>query len=126
MPANAQAQTLAEEIIRISARLSSIDKRFARFASAVGTEIGPLDMHERIELTARLNALVAKHYGLNRNQLEIILQSFEGFKEDKNLEKLKEINWNDALVRKFNGEVRKRVLPYFNSLNSEESGVTAD
>lgn len=111
----------AEEIIRISARLSSVDNRFKEFASVLGVECGPLTMKERVELTAKLNALVAKHYGLNREQLEVILQSFEGLEEDKDLVNMKEVKWNDTLIRKFNGEVRKRVLPYFDQLTSKEN-----
>lgn len=62
-----------------------------------------------------------KHYGLNREQLEVILQSFDGFEEDKDLVNIKEVVWNDTLIRKFNGEVRKRVLPYFDQLTSKEN-----
>ncbi|MCW4003627.1 MAG: hypothetical protein NWE95_06930 [Candidatus Bathyarchaeota archaeon] len=114
---------IANQIKKISARLTSQDARFKEFASFLGVELGPLTMKERVELTVKLNALVAKHYGLNREQLEVILESFEGFEEDKELVNLKEIVWNDALIRKFNGEVRKRVLPYFDQLTAEESGV---
>jgi Alw26I/Eco31I/Esp3I family type II restriction m6 adenine DNA methyltransferase len=113
----------AKQIQRISARLSSIDDRFKEFAALMGVECGPLTIKEYVELTAKLNALVAKHYGLNREQLEVILQSFEGFEEDKELVNLKEVVWSDAFIRKFNGEVRKRVLPYFDQLTAEESGV---
>lgn len=113
----------AEHITKTSARLSSVDSRFNEFASALGVECGPLTMKERVELTARLNALVAKHYGLSREQLEVILQSFEGFEEDKELVNMKEIKWDDTLIRRFNGEVRKRVLPYFDQLTSEETKV---
>jgi hypothetical protein len=125
LPSNL-SNSIAGEIIRISARLSSPDKRFNEFASASKVEFGPLSMRERIELTAKLNALVAKHYGLNREQFEIILQSFEGFEEDKELEKMKEVRWDDALMRKLNGEVRKRVLAYFDSLNHEQIGVKTE
>ena len=95
---------IAKQIVEASARLSSVDDRFKEFASALGVECGPLSMKEHVELIARLNALVAKHYGLSREHLEVILQSFEGFKEDKELVNMKEVKWNDALIRKFNGE----------------------
>jgi hypothetical protein len=116
----------AKSIIEVAGRLSSIDERFKEFASVLDVECGPLSMKERIELTAKLNALVAKHYGLNREQLEVILQSFEGFEEDKELVNMNEVKWDDTLIRKFNGEVRKRVLSYFDALNSEQNeGKTA-
>jgi len=104
---------VANQIAKISARLSSLNEKFKDFASTVGVKCGPLSMKERIELTAKLNALVARHYGLSREQLEVILQSFEGFDEDKELVNMKEIEWDDSLIRRLNGEVRKRVLSYF-------------
>jgi hypothetical protein len=109
--------SLFRQIMETSARLSSADERFREFASALSTQYGPLMMCERIELTAKLNALVAKHYGLNKEQLKIILDSFEGFEEEKELEKMKEVKWGETLVSKFNGEVRKRVPAYFEQLN---------
>ncbi|MGB9959856.1 MAG: Eco57I restriction-modification methylase domain-containing protein [Candidatus Bathyarchaeales archaeon] len=120
VPASLNSE-IAKQIIETSTRLSSIDDRFKDFASSLGVECGPLSMRDRIELTAKLNALVAKHYGLSREQLEVILQSFDGFEEDKELVNMKEVKWNDTLIRKFNGEVRKRVLSYFDQLNSEQS-----
>jgi len=112
----------AKEIAKISARLSAVDERFADFASAVGVNFGPLTMKEQLELSAKLNAIVAKLYGLSRKELEVILQSFESFEEDKELVNIKEVKWNDRFIRKFNGEVRKRVLPFFDELNSENVG----
>lgn len=104
----------AEDICKISALLSSQDDRFKQFAEANDVSPSRLSMRQRIQLTAELNGLVAKQYGLTREETEIILNSFDGFKEDKELEKLEgEIHWTDELIRKFNGEVRKRVLFYF-------------
>jgi len=111
----------ANQIIVTSARLSCCDDRFADFAKEIGVPYSQLSMQERIELTAKLNALIAIHYGLNKEQLRVILQSFEGFEEDKALDKMKEIKWNDILVRQFNGEVRKRILPFLEKLSSEET-----
>lgn len=107
----------ADRIVELSSRLSSTDKRFDEFAKMLGVHAKPPNMKERIELTAELNAIVAKHYGLTREEFEVILSSFDGFKEDKDLPKLgNETKWNDDLIRRFNGEVRKRVLSYFEGL----------
>lgn len=103
-------------IIDCSARLSSTDSRFEKFASQLGFEFGPLTMTDRIEISAKLNALVAISYKLNRKQLQTILNSFSGFEEDDKIVHMKEIRWSDILIRKFNGEVRKRVLKYFDLL----------
>ena len=103
----------------LAIRLNSTDARFKEFALLVDVEAGPLTIKERIQLTAELNALVAKHYVMTRHELEAILGSFGGFEEDRNLGNLVEIKWGDLLVRKFNGEVRKRVLPAFDELMEE-------
>jgi hypothetical protein len=104
---------LAREIVRLAARLSAHDDRFRDFARDVGVDCGPLSMSERIDLTAKLNALVARHYGLSLEEFKTITDSFEGFEEGKGLEKLEEVEWNDNLIRKFNWEVRQRALAYF-------------
>jgi hypothetical protein len=106
----------AKKIIRLAARLSSPDERFRELAQAVGVPFGPLSMKERLEMTAELNALVARHYGLTREELAVILESFVSFEEDPELENLEEIKWSDGLMRRFNGEVRRRVMGYFDAL----------
>jgi hypothetical protein len=107
---------IADEIIKHTARLSSIDSRFKKFASTLEVEVGPLNMKDRVELISKINALVAKQYGLNREDLLVILQSFNGFEENPEIMKLEEPSWNSALIRSFNGEVRKGVLKYFDDL----------
>lgn len=110
---------IPERIIEISAGLSSVDDRFKPLAQATGVGIKTMSLKERLELTAELNALVARHYGLSRSELEVIMNSYDSFEEDKNLENLKDVRWNDALIRKFNGEARKRVLLHFDRLVEE-------
>lgn len=107
---------IAQRIIQLSARLSSPDERFRELAGEVGVSFGPLSMKERLEMTAELNALVASHYGLSREELAVILESFASFEEDPELEKMEEIRWGDALIRRFNGEVRRRVMKYFEKM----------
>ena len=119
VPADCQNPT-AQKIIRLAARLSSPDERFRELAEAVAVPFGPLTMKERLEMTAELNALVARHYGLDRDDLAVILESFTSFEEDPELESLEEIKWSDSLMRKFNGEVRRRVLDYF---DAQERGL---
>jgi hypothetical protein len=105
----------AKKIMQIAARLSSPDARFRELADSVGVPFGTLTMKERLELTAELNALVARHYGLSREDLVVILDSFTSFAVDPELENLEEIKWSDGLMRKFNGEVRGRVMGYFDA-----------
>ncbi|HXG06445.1 MAG TPA: hypothetical protein VNI77_03870, partial [Nitrososphaera sp.] len=111
---------VAESIVSISARLTSSDDRFRQLAEALNVECGPITMKQRIEMTAKLDALVAVHYGIARNEYEYIVNTFDGFWEDTNLENTINPKWNDELIRKFNGEVRKRVLNYYDYLKEVE------
>ena len=113
----------ATRIAFLSAQLSSPDNRFEALASEFDFEPQLLSMNERIELTAELNALVAWQYGLTSKELAAVLESFSGFKEDSSLKKLPgEIVWTEELVRKFNGEVRKRIPSYFDRVEAEGEG----
>ena len=111
---------LGNEIARISARLNSVDDRFVDLAHALGVEYEPINMIERIELTAKLDALVAHQYLLNRADYEYIINTFPAFKEDPQLERATSIEWNDLTIRKFNGEMRKRVLHYYDNIKIQE------
>ncbi len=110
---------IGKEIVKLSARLSAADNRFVDLAKATEVAYGNLDIKERIEMVAKLDASVAHHYGLSRDDYEYVINTFEGFEEDSNLENLSEIKWNDSLIRKFNGEVRKRVLRYYDAITEE-------
>lgn len=103
----------ASEIVHISAQLSCPDERFKELGEDIGVKVRSLSMEERIELSAKLNAEVARHYGVSKDELEFILNSFS-FVENKEIVKMgNQIEWNDKLFREFNGEVRKRVMGYF-------------
>jgi hypothetical protein len=114
---------ISQRIVNIAAKLSSPDVRFDAFSRALSVEQGQLSMDDRIRSLAELNALVAKLYDLSRDELQVILLSFESFEEDNELIKMKKIEWDDCLIRKLNGETRKLVLHYFDLLNSEQTGA---
>lgn len=65
-----------ERIARAAARLSCVDERFAAFAEATGVEVGPLADDERDELRAEIDALVARAYGLDADDLEVVFSDF--------------------------------------------------
>lgn len=45
------------------------------------------------------------------------MSSFVGFEEDERILKLDgKIEWTDDLISKMNGEVRKRVMPYYDEI----------
>jgi hypothetical protein len=108
---------LARRIQQCAACLNFVDDRFDQLGIVLEVPRAPAELSKRIELTAELNALVATHYGLSRSEVEVILKSFDGFEEDDSLSKRTgEVTWDPVLIRKFNGEVRKRVLHYFDLL----------
>jgi hypothetical protein len=111
---------IAKEVIRLSAKLNHIANE--EISSRNSDVASHLSIRERLESTAKLDALVAHHYGLTRQEYEYIINTFEGFEEDENLVNLTEVIWDDRLIRKFNGEVRKRVLKYYDEIAAEMKG----
>ncbi|MEM1622489.1 MAG: hypothetical protein QXJ30_11380, partial [Metallosphaera sp.] len=85
----------------------------------VGEKPRKISMKERVDLTAELNAIVAKLYGLTRDELDYVIKTFK-FKENPTLYQMddpnQEIKWDKKLMWQFNGEVAKRILSYFDSL----------
>ncbi|MCC6222406.1 MAG: hypothetical protein IT201_02825 [Thermoleophilia bacterium] len=65
-----------EAIARAAARLSCPDERFADFAEACGVEHGLLDAAERERLRVELDAWVAHAWGLDDEELELVLSDF--------------------------------------------------
>ena len=110
-------ENLLDQLLLVSARLSAIDNRYRNLAEEFNSTPKSLSPKERIELTAQLNAIVAKMYDVDDKELRLILESFVGFDENSKLFQLSEdITWNDKNIREFNGEVRKRILSYFEKL----------
>lgn len=63
-------------ISRAAARLSSVDDRFADFASATGVEYGPVPPTERTRLRVEIDAQVARAWNLTRADLGVIFRDF--------------------------------------------------
>lgn len=65
-----------EELVRLSGRLSCPDRRFSGIAEACGVEYGPLSSAERVPMRARIDALVARAYGLGPSEVDVLLADF--------------------------------------------------
>jgi len=65
-----------EAIAGAAARLSCVDERFADFAAATGVEVGRLELEEREQLRAEIDAHVAAAWGLDAADLEVIFSDF--------------------------------------------------
>jgi hypothetical protein len=67
---------LYKELVAASGRLACPDKRFAKWAKAVGVECGPLKPEEKQELVVRVDASAALLYGLSEQELETVFETF--------------------------------------------------
>ena len=78
---------------------------------------------DRIDTTARLDALVAHAYGLTRGEYRMVLDSFK-FGEDPSMLDAKTADWSDDnVLKRFYGEVRRAAMPHFEALASEKRGA---
>jgi hypothetical protein len=109
---------IAQDIIQLSARLSAPDERFKDLSEAINVQYGSLTIKERIDIMAKIDALVAHQYGLSRNHYEYIISTFDGFEIDEKIYDMDEILWNESLVRKFHGQVRKKALNFYDVIAS--------
>ena len=93
---------------------------FGAFADSFGIKPELLSPARRIDITARLDALVAHAYGLSKDEYRTVLDSFK-FGEDPSLRDADEADWSDnGVLRKFYGEVRKAAMPYFEEIAKED------
>jgi hypothetical protein len=87
IPAPAREDSVRREIEQISGRLAAADERYKRWADAVGVDFGPVDEEEKQQMIRRLDALVARAYGLNADDLRHIFETFhEGWDYGQDLE----------------------------------------
>ena len=95
---------------------------FGAFAETFGVEPKELSPAERIDATARLDALVAHAYALSKTEYQMVLDSFK-FSEDPSLPKANTADWSDnKVLRRFYGEVRKAAMPHFEAIARERGG----
>ena len=104
------------EIAKLAVQLTVGHPDFAGLAEKrgiVSTPPPPPSVSERIDTAAKLDVLVAKSYGLDKDEYKTILKSFKAFKENPNLQDVKEITWNNKNIKEFYGEMRKKALEIF-------------
>ena len=65
-----------QRIGELAARLSCVDRRFAKFAAEAGVECGPLTDGQQNDMRAEVDALVARAYGLTEDELRFIFTDF--------------------------------------------------
>ena len=86
MPRPGRKNTLRQRVVELSGRLAAVDDRYAEWADAVGVEYGPLGEDTKQQMIYELDAVVAHLYGLAREHVEIIFETFhEGWDYEKRL-----------------------------------------
>ena len=109
--------------MRLTCGWKGAKRDFAAFAESFGIEPNDMSPAERIDTTARLDALVAHAYGLSREEYRMVLDSFK-FGEDPSMHGDKTADWSDnKVLKRFYGEVRKAAMPHFEALASEKRGA---
>lgn len=76
IPRPGRDSILRKRVVGLSGRLSAKDESYAEWANAVGVDYGPL--YEAVELDKiyELDAVVAHLYGLSREHLQVIFETF--------------------------------------------------
>ncbi|MDB2274849.1 hypothetical protein PM022_09845 [Halorubrum ezzemoulense] len=86
--ANSNPQ-LRQRVIELSGRLAAVDQRYADWADTVGVEFGSLDEEVKQEKIYELDAVVAHLYGLTREHVEVIFETFhDGWDHEERLERV--------------------------------------
>ena len=116
-----------DEIAVTAARLTCSRKGakidFAALAESFGIEPKEMSPAERIDATARLDALVAHAYRLSKDEYRMVLDSFK-FGEDPSLPGAKTADWSDnKVLRRFYGEVRKAAMSHFEAIARAGGGA---
>lgn len=65
-----------QRVVALAGRLAAVDDRYKDWADAVGVDCGPVDALTKNDMIAELDAVVAHLYGLSRDQLIHIFETF--------------------------------------------------
>ncbi len=76
IPRPSRDSALWQRAVALAGRLACPDKRFRKWAEAVGVECGPLHDDEKEDMIHELDAVVAHLYGLSESQLTHIFETF--------------------------------------------------
>ena len=76
VPRPSRKNPLWKRVVALSGRLASPDKRFAKWAKAVGVKCGRIDEEEKNNMICELDSVVAHLYGLSEKQLIHIFETF--------------------------------------------------
>ncbi len=104
------------EISNLAAKLLVGHTDFAGLAETMHIPNRYLTVADRIDIAARLDVIVAKAYGIDKQEYKTILESFKLFRENPDLWNEKEIIWDNSNLKEFYGEMRKKALEIFDDV----------
>ena len=108
---------IVQNIIKISGMLTMQDENFKDMARTLQQKTKKITLNDRINITAKLDALVAHCYGLDKQQYEHILSTFNPKKPIINLDETTE--WNDHIIHTFNSIVKKNALQFYSEISTQ-------
>ena len=76
VPRPKRESTLWRRVVELAGRLACPDERFATWAGQVGVDCGPLATDEKEDMLHKLDAVVARLYGLDEAQLVHVFETF--------------------------------------------------
>jgi hypothetical protein len=93
-------EPLHQRVIELSGRLAAVDDRYADWADTVKVDYGPLNEKKKQDLMYELDAVVAHLYGLSREHVEVIFETFHvGWDHQERLDRVLDYyaSWADRL-----------------------------
>jgi hypothetical protein len=100
VPRPGRDNPLRQRIVELSGRLAAVDDRYADWADEVGVNYGPLDEDEKQEKIYEIDAVVAHLYGLSREHVEVLFETFhDGWDYEERLDRVLDYyaSWADKL-----------------------------
>jgi hypothetical protein len=100
VPRPGRDNKLRDRLVHLSGRLAAVDERYADWADEVGVEHGPLEEEEKKDKIYELDAVVAHLYGLSREHVEVIFETFhDGWDYEERLDRVLDYyaSWADKL-----------------------------
>ncbi|WP_281195740.1 hypothetical protein [Halorubrum sp. F4] len=91
---------LRNRVIELSGRLAAKEDCYADWADAVGVDYGPINENDELEKIYELDAVVAHLYGLSREDVEVIFETFHtGWNYEERLDRVLDYytSWADKL-----------------------------
>jgi len=89
VPRDEDDSALRDRVITLAGRIAAEDERYTNWADAVGVDYGPLDQEDKLEKIYEIDALVGHLYGLSRDQMRTIFETFhEGWDYQNRLDRV--------------------------------------